>query len=248
MIGVLWAYEGWQYATFSAGETRDAQRTFPRAIIGGTAVLIAIYLAANVGYVAALGVGGMIATDRVAATAVAAAYGPTAGRLIAAVILVSIFSATNGLTLTAPRLFYAMARDGVFFKRLGEVHPRFATPAFAIVAGSAVACVFAVSGTYEQLLTYVVFSAWIFYGLGAAAVFPLRRKEPDATRPFRVPGYPITPALFVLASAAIVVNAMFTQPGRAAVGLVVVATGVPAYFFWRRRSGVAVTTPRTSVG
>jgi len=233
MIGVLWAYEGWQYGTFSAGETRDPQRTFPRAIIIGTAVLVVVYLAANAGYVAALGTDGMQGTDRVAATAVAATFGPTAGRLIAAVILVSIFSATNGLTLTAPRLFYAMARDGVFFRRLGEVHPRFGTPAFAIVTGAAVSVAFAVSGSYEQLLTYVVFSAWLFYGLGAAAVFALRKKEPDAPRPFRVPGYPVTPALFVLASAGIVVNAMVSAPQRAAVGLAIVATGVPAYFLWR---------------
>jgi APA family basic amino acid/polyamine antiporter len=247
MIGVLWAYEGWQYVTFSAGEARDAQRTFPRAIVAGTAALVAVYLLANVAYVAALGVDGMRATDRVAATAVAAAYGPAAGRLIAAVILVSIFSATNGLTLTAPRLFYAMARDGVFFRRLGDVHPRFGTPAFAIVAGAAVASLFAASGTYEQLLTYVVFSGWLFYGLGAASVFVLRRTEPDAPRPFRVPGYPLTPALFIAASAGIVLNALVTAPARAAVGLAIVATGVPAFFLWRRRLVVADTAPRTSV-
>ncbi|AHG93630.1 amino acid permease (plasmid) [Gemmatirosa kalamazoonensis] len=247
MIGVLWAYEGWQYVTFSAGEARDAQRTLPRALLVGTAVLIAIYLLANVGYVAALGVDGAQRTDRVAATAVAALYGGAAGKLIAAVILVSMFSATNGLTLTAPRLFYAMARDGVFFRKLGEVHPRFGTPAVSILAGTAWAMVLAASGTFEQLLTYVVFAGWIFYGLGAAAVFALRKKEPDAPRPFRVPGYPVTPALFVLAAAAIVVNAMISAPGRAAVGLLGVATGVPAYFLWRRRAVVIDTTPRTSL-
>ena len=234
MIGVLWAYEGWQYVTFSAGEARDAQRTFPRAIVAGTAVLIAIYMLANVAYVSALGVDGVQATDRVAATAVAALFGPAAGKLIAAVILVSMFSAANGLTLTAPRMYYAMARDGVFFKRLGEVHPRFGTPAFAIVAGSIWAAILAASGTFEQLLTYVVFSGWIFYGLGALSIFAFRRREPDAPRPFRVPGYPVTPILFVAASAAIVLNTLFTQPGRALVGIAVVFTGVPAYLLWRR--------------
>ncbi len=241
MIGVLWAYEGWQYVTFSAGEARDAQRTFPRAIVAGTAVLIAIYMLANVAYVSALGVDGVQATDRVAATAVAALFGPAAGKLIAAVILVSMFSAANGLTLTAPRMYYAMARDGVFFQKLGEVHPRFGTPAFAIVAGSAWAALLAASGTFEQLLTYVVFSGWIFYGLGALSIFAFRRREPDAPRPFRVPGYPVTPALFVAAAAAIVLNTLFTQPGRALVGLAVVLTGAPAYFLWRRRAaGAAV--------
>jgi APA family basic amino acid/polyamine antiporter len=236
MIGVLWAYEGWQYVTFSAGEARDPQRTFPRSIVAGTAVLIAIYLLANVGYVAALGVSGAQSSDRVAATAVSALFGPRAAVLIALVILISMFSAANGIALTAPRLFYAMARDGVFFRKLGEVHPRFGTPAFAVVAGSAWAALLAASGTFEQLLTYVVFTGWIFYGLGAASIFVYRRRAPHAARPFRVPGYPVTPVLFVGASAGIVLNALFTQPGRAMLGLSVVLAGVPAYFVWRRRS------------
>ncbi|NUO39259.1 MAG: amino acid permease [Gemmatimonadaceae bacterium] len=240
MIGVLWAYEGWQYATFSAGETRDAQRVFPRAIIAGTAVLIAIYLLANVAYVAAIGPTAVQASTRVAADSVTALYGAAAGKLIAAVILVSMFSAANGLTLTSPRLYFAMARDGVFFRRLAEVHPRFRTPAFAIVAGSAWAALLAATGTFEQLLTYVVFSGWIFYGLGAMSIFVYRRRFPDMPRPFRVPGYPLTPILFVAASGAIVVNTLFSQPGRALVGLVAVLSGVPVYLIWKRRlqSGV----------
>jgi len=234
MIGVLWAYEGWQYATFSAGETRDPQRTFPRAIVAGTAVLIVLYLLANVAYIAALGPAGVQASDRVAAASVAALFGPAAGGLIAVVILISMFSAANSLALTAPRCYYAMARDGVFFSRLAEVHPRFRTPAFAIAAGSAWAILLAATGTFEQLLTYVVFSGWIFYGLGAASIFVYRRREPHAVRPFRVPGYPVTPVLFVAASAAIVLNTLATQPARALIGLAVVLAGVPAYLFWRR--------------
>jgi APA family basic amino acid/polyamine antiporter len=234
MIGVLWAYEGWQYVTFSAGEARDPQRTFPRAIVFGTAVLIAIYLAANVAYVAALGPAAVAASPRVAADSVTALFGPAAGKLIAAVILVSMFSAANGIMLTAPRLFYAMARDGVFFRKLAEVHPRYRTPAFAIVAGTVWSALLAASGTFEQLLTYVVFSGWIFYGLGAMSIFVYRRRAPDMPRPFRVPGYPLTPALFVAASAAIVLNTIFTQPGRALVGLAVVLAGAPAYVVWRR--------------
>ncbi len=235
MIGVLWAYEGWQYVTFSAGEARDPQRTFPRAIIAGTAALIGIYLLANVAYVAALGTDGVQASDRVAATAVSALFGPAAGSLIAVVILISMFSAANGLTLTAPRCYYSMARDGVFFRRLAEVHPRFRTPAFAIAAGTVWSVLLAATGTFEQLLTYVVFSGWIFYGLGAMSIFVYRRRDPNALRPFRVPGYPVTPALFVLASAAIVLNTLATQPGRALLGLAVVLAGAPAYFLWRRQ-------------
>jgi APA family basic amino acid/polyamine antiporter len=234
MIGVLWAYEGWQYVTFSAGEAIDPQRTFPRAIVLGTASLIGIYLFANAGYLAALGTEGVARSDRVAAEAVGAIVGPGAAKLIAAAILVSIFSATNGLTITAPRVYYAMARDGLFFRMLADVHPRYGTPAVSIIAGTLWAMVLAVSGTFEQLLTYVVFVGWIFYGLGAACVFVLRRTKPHAERPFRVPGYPWTPLLFILAAAALVANTIATQPGRAAVGIGVVLLGLPVYFVWRK--------------
>jgi len=235
MIGVLWAYEGWQYVTFSAGEALDPHRTFPRAIVAGTAALIAIYVFANVGYFAALG-DDVARSNRVAAEAIGTVVGPTAAKLIAAVILVSIFSATNGLTITAPRVYYAMARDGLFFRRLADVHPRFGTPAFAVVAGTAWAMVLAASGTFEQLLTYVVFVGWIFYALGGVCVFVLRRTRPDAVRPFRVPGYPVTPALFVAAAAALVANTIVSQPARAAVGIGVALLGIPVYFFWKRSS------------
>lgn len=236
MIGVLWAYEGWQYVTFSAGETLDPQRTFPRGIIIGTAVLIAIYLLANVAYVAALGSTAAASSDRIAADAVGALLGPAAGKLIAAVIVMSMIGAANGITLTAPRVFYAMARDGLFFRSLAEVHPRFRTPAFAIVAGSLWAMVLAATGTFEQLLTYVVFAGWIFYALGALSIFAYRRRQPDANRPFHVPGYPVTPVLFVASAAAIVVNTLLTQPGRAAVGLGVVLAGAPFFYLWRARA------------
>ena len=233
MIGVLWAYEGWQYVTFSAGEATSPQRTFPRAIVTGTASLIGIYLFANVGYLAALGPGGVATSNRVAAEAVSSVAGAAAGKLIAAAILVSIFSATNGITITAPRVYYAMARDGLFFRRLGDVHPRYGTPAISIIVGTVWAMVLAASGTFEQLLTYVVFVGWIFYGLGAACVFALRRKQPTAIRPFRVPGYPWTPLLFIVAAVALVANTIATQPVRAAIGIGVVLLGLPVYVVWR---------------
>jgi APA family basic amino acid/polyamine antiporter len=231
MIGVLWAYEGWQYATFSA------QRTFPRAISLATLFLVVLYLLANVGYVTALGPSAAAQSERVAADAVSTVLGPVAGGVVAALILVSIFSALNGMVLTAPRMYYAMARDGLFFERLGVVHPRFGTPAVAIITFAAWGAVLAASGTFEQLLTYAVFTGWIFYGLGALAVFVFRRREPNAPRPFRVPGYPVTPVLFVIAAGALVVNTVATQTLRAAIGLGVVALGAPAYYVWRARRG-----------
>ena len=203
----------------------------------GTASLIGIYLFANVGYLAALGTTGVATSDRVAAEAVGAIVGPAAAKLIAAVILVSIFSATNGLTISAPRVYYAMAQDGLFFRKLAEVHPRFGTPAVSIIAGTVWAMVLAASGTFEQLLTYVVFVGWIFYALGAACVFVLRRTRPDADRPFRVPGYPFTPLLFIVAAVALVGNTIATQPARAAVGIGVVLLGLPVYYVWRYFDG-----------
>lgn len=236
LIAVLWAYEGWQYVTFSAGETIDAQRAFPLGITIGTVTLIVVYCLANVGYVAALGPEAAAASTGIAADAARAALGPTAATLVTIAVLVAIFSAANAIVLTAPRVFFAMARDGVFFRQLANVHPRFGTPAFAVIAACAWAMLLAATGTFDQLLTYVVFTGWIFYALGAASIFSYRRRMPDAHRPFRVPGYPLTPLLFVAASGAIVLNALFTQTGRAIIGLAVVLTGAPAYLVWRSRT------------
>jgi APA family basic amino acid/polyamine antiporter len=234
MIGVLWAYEGWQYATFSAGEAKDAQRSFPRALFIGSAALIGIYLLANVSYLAALGPVRAAQTDSIAATAVTAVVGGRASKLVASAILISIFSAANGLTLTAPRVYYAMAKDGVFFHQLAAVHPRFKTPAIAVVAGSVWAILLAVTGTFEQLLTYVVFTGWLFYAVGAASIFVYRRSMGTNDSVYRVPGYPFTPLLFIIAATALVVNTLATQIGRAAIGLAIVILGVPVYFIWRR--------------
>lgn len=236
MIGVLWAYEGWQYVTFSAGETRDPQRVFPRAIAVATLILVILYVLTNIGYLAALGPMAASRSDHVAADAMHAVFGPTSGSLLSALVLVSIFSAANGLMLTTPRMYFAMARDGVFFERLGSVDVRFGTPAFAIVALAVWSGLLAVSGTFEQLLTYVVFAGWIFYGLGATAVFVYRRRQPDAIRPFRTPGYPVTPVLFVVSAGMLVLNTMIAQPVRGAVGLGAVLLGTPAFFLWRAKS------------
>ncbi|MFN8666168.1 MAG: amino acid permease [Gemmatimonadaceae bacterium] len=239
IISVLWAYEGWQYVTFVAAESTNPQRALPRAIALGTTALIAIYLLANFGYLAALGPDRVAASERVASEAVSQVLGPAAGSAIALAIIVSMYSAAHATVITAPRVYFSMAQDGLFFKRLAEVHPRYGTPALAIITSCAWAAILALTGTFEQLLTYVVFVGWIFYALGAAAVIALRIKQPNAPRPFRVPGYPFTPLLFVLAAAAIVLNTIIEQPTQSAIGIGVVLLGVPAYLGWRRtaRSG-----------
>ena len=246
MIGVLWAYEGWQYVTFSAGEARDPPRTFPRAISIATFLLIVLYLAANLGYVRALGPVAAANSPRVAADAVGTIFGPVASVIVTALILVSIFSALNGLLLTTPRMYFAMARDGLFFKRLTAVHPKFGTPAIAIITLTAWSVALAASGTFTQLLTYAVFTGWIFYALGSLAVMALRRSEPNAVRPFRVPGYPLTPLLFFVAAVALVLNTIVTQPVIASIGLGFVALGAPAFFIWRARGRAAAAIPAVS--
>jgi len=235
MIGVLWAYEGWQYVTFSAGETRDPQRVFPRAIALATFALVVLYLLANVGYLAALGPAAASKSDHVAADAMGAILGSASGKALSALVLVSIFSATNGIMLTAPRLYFAMARDGVFFERLARISPTRGTPVAAIVSLAAWSAVLALSGTFEQLLTYVVFAGWIFYGLGALAVFPLRRRAANAELPFRTPGYPLTPLLFAASAAMLVLNTMKERPTQALAGLGVVLLGTPVFYLWRAR-------------
>jgi basic amino acid/polyamine antiporter, APA family len=236
MISVLWAYEGWQYVTFSAGETINPQRTFPLAFLVGTLALIAIYLLANAGYVSALGAAGVADSTRVAASALSVVVGSGASKMVGFVILVSMFSSANSILLTAPRVYYAMAQDGLFFRSLARIHPTYGTPAFAIGAAGAWSALLAAIGSFEQLLTFVVFIGWIFYALAAASLFVYRRREPNAVRTYRVPGYPLTPIIFIVAAAALVANTIATQPLRAALGLGIVAMGVPAYFFWRHRA------------
>jgi basic amino acid/polyamine antiporter, APA family len=238
MIGVLWAYEGWQYATFSAGETLDSQRNFPRAFLIGLALLIAIYLTVNVAYLAALGPAELATSKSAAAASVATLVNPSAAKLIAIAIAISIFSACNANVLTSPRVYYAMASDGLFFHKLAEIHPRFGTPAFAVVAGSVWSAFLATQNSFQQLLNFVVFSGWIFYGLAAATIFVYRRRIPDSARPYSVPLYPWTPLIFIIAAAVLVINTLVSniqnEFRRTSIALGIMLVGIPAYFIWRR--------------
>ena len=245
MIAVLWAYEGWQFGTYSAGEVVDPQKAFPRAFLLGSLVLIGLYLLAIVAYLWALGPAATAASDTIAATSVTAVLGSWAGRIVALTILVSTFSAANSVILTAPRVFYAMAQDNLFFKKLAVVHAAYHTPVFAIVAlggWSAVLVCAGQLGQFQKLIEGVIFIGWIFYGLGAAAIFPLRRANGERPLPYRVPGYPWTPILFVLTAAAIVGNAVylaFRDPAQfqnLTAAILLFAVGLPAYLFWRKRA------------
>ena len=245
MINVLWAYEGWQFGTYSAGEVVDPQKAFPRAFLLGSLVLAGLYLIAVFAYLVALGPAGATASNTIASTSVGVVLGRRAEIIVALTILISTFSAANSVILTAPRVFYAMANDNLFFKKLAEVHPRFQTPAYAIVALGVWSAVLACAGKFAELIGGVIFIGWIFYGLGAAAIFPLRRAGKGLAIPYRVPGYPWTPLLFVLAAAAIVGNAIYqavldpSKFANLAIAIALFVLGLPAYYFWRKRAAPA---------
>src|SRR6266850_3555716 len=238
MIAVLWAYEGWQFGTYSAGEVLEPQKVFPRAFLLGSMILIGLYVVAVLAYLVALGPEVASNSDAIAATAATAVLGPWAGKLVALTILISVFSATNSVVLTAPRVFYALSKDNLFFKTLAEVHPRFHTPANAILALCVWSAVLTFSGRFSELAEGVVFIGWIFYGLGAAAIFPLRAASHGKAIPYRVPGYPWTPIVFLVAAVAVVGNAIFLASGdpkefrHVLAGLILLVLGIPAYFFW----------------
>lgn len=236
MVTALWAYEGWQFVTYSAGEAINPRRDFPRALFWGAMFLTVVYVVANFGYLFALGPEGAANSDVIAVAALKATVGPWAAKFVALTILISVFSGMNSVVLTAPRVFYAMARDGLFFRKLAEVHPRFRTPAAAVIALGIWSTALAMMGSFQKLIGYAMFVAWIFYGLGGASIFSLRRREAAAERPYRVPGYPWTPALFVASAFALVVNVIVATPWDASKGLAIVALGLPVYWFWFRKS------------
>jgi basic amino acid/polyamine antiporter, APA family len=237
MIAGLWAYEGWNSISFVAGEVKRPERNLLLALGLGTAALIAIYLAANLAYMRVLSVPAIAATDRVAATTAVATMGPIGGTLVSLTILLSIIGASNGTIFTGSRISFAQARDGLFFKAVGEVHPRFHTPHLAIAVQGAWAAVMAMSGSYEKLFSYVIFAAWIFYGAAVLGVMVLRHKAPDLPRPYKMWGYPVTALAFVAVAFGFVVNTIVTKPGPSLIGLAIVASGIPVFYIWRRNVG-----------
>ena len=234
MIATLWAYEGWNCVSFVAGEVKRPERNLLLALGLGTAALIAIYLTANVAYMRVLSVPALASADRVAATAAETTMGSIGGTLVSLTILLSIIGASNGAILTFARIYFAQARDGLFFRSVGNVHKRFETPHVSIVVQGVWVSVLAIAGSYEILFSYVIFAAWIFYGMAVLAVLVLRRKAPDVPRPYKMWGYPVTPLLFAGISFWFVVNTIISKPGPSLIGLAIVAAGVPVYYVWRR--------------
>jgi len=235
MIGALFAYDGWHFVGFVAGEMRDPQRTVPRSIFVGVFSVIAVYVAANLAYIHALGPARLAASDRVAADAMAAMVGPGGAAFISLVILCSIFGAISANVLAGPRVLFAMAEDGRLPRFLGEIHPRHGTPAHAIWALAAWASALTLTGGFEHLITMGQFANWIFFTMVVLSVVVLRRLHPEWARPYRVPGYPSTVIVFVLVSSVFVLNTLLEAPRSALFGIGLVLLGVAVYLRSGRR-------------
>ncbi len=236
MIAALWSYDGWYAATNMGGEMRKPSRDLPLGLIGGTVAITALYALVNWVYIRALSVDEMAATSRIGEAATRALFGPMGGRFITAAILVSIFGCISATILYAARIYLPMAEDKCFFPSLASVHPRFRTPSSCLIAQGVWGIVLTCSGSFEQLYTYVVFSVVLFHAATGIAVFVLRRQRPEAHRPYRTWGYPWVPVLFILSSLLLVINTLMEKPVESVIGLVILALGVPAYFFWQRNS------------
>jgi basic amino acid/polyamine antiporter, APA family len=242
LIAVLWAYEGWHVLSFMTGEIKHSQRNLPRGLFYGTLIVASTYLLANVAYYSVLTNAQVAHTQRVAAAAIQLATGNAAATaFISLLILISIIGATNGMILSGPRVYYAMAEEGLFFPIFGKISARFRAPIFAIIVQGLWAAGLTLLGSFQELFTYVVFVGWIFYGLAVAGVIVLRIRRPELERPFRVPGYPWLPALFTIAALGITVSAILSSPVHALFGAVLVLSGLPLYalFVTRLRSAGA---------
>ena len=236
MIGVLWCFDGFYQATFCAGEVRDPGRSLPRGMIIGLLLTLVLYFLANLVYLRALPIEELGQANGIGEASATALFGVSWAPFITLAVFTSIFGCLASCVLTSSRIYLPMAQDGVFFRSLAKIHPRFRTPSACIVAGGIWATVLAFSGSYEQLGTFVILPVFLFHAATGAAVIVLRRKQPDRPRPYHAWGYPWTPILFILVSLAFVISTVFERPVESFWGIVLVALGLPAYAWWRHQS------------
>lgn len=229
----IFAYNGWFAIGMLGGEVKNPDRNMPLGIIFGVTIAMTVFVLANVGYVRTMTLAEIAAAPRVAEAAAAKAMGAIGATIVAATIIVSTFGTTNGNVMTGPRVFFAQASDGLFFEPFARVHPRWQTPYIAIMGSATWAAILVLSGTYIQLIAYATFIFWVLYGMTVAGLIVLRVREPDAVRPYRMPGYPVTPAIFVLVAIAVSVFTFISSPGTSAIGLGIFLAGIPAFYGWQ---------------
>ena len=240
MLGALFAYNGWFFVTFVSGEVIHPQRNIPRAIFCGLAIVIAVYILANIVYLYVLSFEELKMSRRVAADTMAILVGPGGAMAISAFIMLTSFGTVNAQLMAAPRVYYAMSGHGLFFRMFQYVHPRFRTPIVSIVLQGVWASVFALTGTYVQLIGFTAFFTYVFLTLAVIGLMILRKKEPDLYRPYRTWGYPVTPILFLLISGGVLINAFIIDYTRPLVGLLILAVGLPFYIYWKKRQESAM--------
>lgn len=240
LLGAFWAYEGWSTIGYLGGEIKDAQRNLPLGLIFGMLFVMAVYLCINFTYLYVMPIDQLLAdsksTNTIAAVTVMKHLLGNGGALfMSLLILFTTLGTTNTTILAAPRLYYAMAKDGLFFKSASEIHPRYNTPSKAFVFQAVIVSLLVISGSFDQLTDMLIFASFIFYGATALGVFVLRVKMPDAPRPYKAWGYPVVPAIFVLFCVALLIITFASKPREATMGIVLMMTGIPFYFYWSRK-------------
>ena len=239
LVAALWSYDGWIEVTYIGGEVKNPGRNIPRSLLLSTLVLIVIYILVNVTFIFLLSLPVIAQSQMVASEAVSVVLGSAGTTLVVIIILVSTLGGVHVNVLTSPRIYYAMAKDKLFFKSLAEIHPKHGTPALSLIISGIWSSILVFSGTFYQIITYVVFVSLIFYAMSCAAVIILRYKQPELKRPYRTWGYPIVPMIFILLSGFLVINTIVSSPLNALIGAGLILTGLPAYLYWKRKSPAA---------
>ena len=235
MISALWAYDGWIDVTLTAGEFKNPQRDVPLSLLIGTLAIIVIYIAANLAYAYIIPLSAMPASQRISADVALTVLGPVGASLVIIGIMSSMFGTTNGMLLTGPRSIYAAGIDGTISPKFGKVHERFHSPSFSVITLGIWGAILTLSGTYEQIISYVVFGSWFFYALTAVSVIVLRKKMPDAVRPYKAWGYPYATLFFAAIAALFILNTFIEDTRNAIIGIVLLAASLPFYFYWTRK-------------
>ena len=234
LVAVTWTVGGWEYVTFAAGEIKNPKKNLPLALIIGTVVIFVLYIIINIAYLKVLPMDSLIGEIKVGEATAKSLYGPGIAGAFVVVVIISMFGSLNGNILVGPRISYAMAKDKLFFSKAADVHPKFHTPGNAIMIQGVWASVLALSGTFEEIITLVVFVNFMMWIAASSTVFVLRKKQPELERPYKVWGYPYVPAFFIIFSSAIMINTFFESPQQSLMGIGLTLLGIPAYLYWKK--------------
>ncbi|MEC8839760.1 MAG: amino acid permease [Candidatus Neomarinimicrobiota bacterium] len=234
MVAVLWTFDGWIFITYVAGEVKNPGRNIPLSIIYCMIIIVSVYLALNYVLVFALGFDKMIGSELVMSDAASIFLGSQGGAIITVIILISLIGANNGFILTSARINYAMAKNKLFFKQAASIHPKYKSPSNALIIQCVWACILTFTGTFNQLITYIIFASWIFYGMSAGAVIILRFKKPELKRPYKTPLYPWIPIIFILFAIFLTINTIMEAPRDAGIGTILILAGLPFYYYWNK--------------